>query len=151
VLVTCKRPPSPEVCQQKLLALGEFDRRNIGAARDLGDAVEIGRDLAPAPAMGNRFELRSADPAGGNLSARADPGFAEPWALRRCVGLRPEPDVELARLGIEPLHRFSRTDGRRHVRCSDNHSSLRSACYDGSAARANSLRSATSPSSRSMP
>jgi hypothetical protein len=44
-------PAEPRIGQQKLLALGKFDRRDVGAARDLGDFVEIGRDLVPAPAV----------------------------------------------------------------------------------------------------
>src|ERR1700736_1712914 len=132
-------PAKPGVGQQKLLAFGEFDRRNIRAARDLGNAIEIRRYLVPPPVMGNGLELGGADPAGGNPPARGEAGIAKPWGLRRGVRLGSQPDVKLCCLGIEPLHRLSRPDRRRRVG------------HFSSFARANNRRSATSPSSRSMP
>src|SRR2546421_3755260 len=87
-------PAEPRVGQQKLLSFGEFDRRDSGAERDLGNAIEIRRDLAPPPLMGDGLELGGADPAGGNPPARIQPGFTKPWALRRGVCLGPQPDVK---------------------------------------------------------
>src|SRR6202007_1277829 len=88
----------------------------------------------PPPAVGERLELSLADASGGDPSARLDPGFAEPRALRRGGRLSAQPNVQLARLGIQLLHRLSRADRSHKI----------------SFARANNLRSATSPSSRSM-
>src|SRR5207302_9939140 len=71
----------PGVGQQKLLALGEFDRRDVAATCDLGNAIEIRRNLAPRPVMGNRLELGGPDPAGGDLPAGVVSRFAKPRAL----------------------------------------------------------------------
>jgi hypothetical protein len=56
-------------------------------ASDFSDAVEIRRDLGPAPQMGERLQLRRTDPAGGEPAACLDSGIAEPRALRRRVRL----------------------------------------------------------------
>ena len=90
--------------EQELLALGELDGRHVRGAGDLGDAVEVGADLLPAPAMRRRLHLRLADAAAGELAGHLDAGVAEPGALRRRVRLGAQPDVERTGLGVERLH-----------------------------------------------
>jgi hypothetical protein len=99
--------------EQELLALRELDRRHVAIACDFGDAVEIGADLAPPPAVRRGLDLVGADPPGRHLAARLDVGVAEPRPLRRRIRLGPQPDVEFAGFGIELFHRLARIDGRR--------------------------------------
>src|SRR5262249_26986391 len=90
--------------EQELLTLGELDGRDVGRAGDLGDAVEIGADLLPAPAVRRRLHLRLADAAAGDLAGRLDAGVAEPGPLRRRVRLGAQPDVQRTGFGVERLH-----------------------------------------------
>jgi hypothetical protein len=41
--------------EEKLLAIGELDRRHVGIACNLGDTVEIGADLHPRQRSGSAF------------------------------------------------------------------------------------------------
>jgi len=96
-----------------LLALGKFDRRHIGGTGDLGNAVEIGRNLTPAPMMGDGFELGLPDSASSDPAAGRQRGLTKPRALRRRVRLSAQPNVERSRLGVQLLHRLPRVERRR--------------------------------------
>src|SRR4029077_11555483 len=85
-------------------------RRYVRCARDFRDAVEIGADLLPAPAMRRGLELRAADPAARQLAAGLHAGVAEPGPLRRRVRLGAQPDVEFAGLLVEAFHRLAGVD-----------------------------------------
>src|SRR5262249_14508061 len=78
--------------------------RDVGGTGDLGDAVEVGADLLPAPTVRRGLHLRLADAAAGELAGRLDAGVAEPGTLRRRVRLGAEPDIERTGLGVERLH-----------------------------------------------
>src|SRR6185437_10746134 len=67
--------------EEELLPVGEFDRRHVRFLRDLRDAIEIGRDLFPAPAMRLRLHLIGADTTGRELAADIETSLAEPRPL----------------------------------------------------------------------
>src|SRR4029077_19074098 len=101
--------------QQDALAIGEFDRRNVGLASDLGNLVEIRAEFLPAPEIGNGLHLAGGDAAGGELSAALAASLAEPGSLRRRVRLRAHPDIMLAGFGVGRLHHFARLVGERRM------------------------------------
>ncbi len=51
--------------EEELLPVGELYGRHVGGLGDLGDAREIGRDVAPAPQPRHRLHLPRRDPARG--------------------------------------------------------------------------------------
>jgi hypothetical protein len=102
--------PSAEagISEEKLLAVGELDRRHVSVARNLRDTVEIRADLAPAPAMRLCLHLIDTNPPPGERPTDIDTAILEPRALRRRVGLSAQPDVQAIGLAIEFFHRFAR-------------------------------------------
>ena len=101
--------------QQDALAIGEFDRRNVGLAGDLGNLVEIRAEFLPAPEIGSGLHLAGGDAAGRELSAALAAGLAEPGSLGRRVRLRAHPDIMLAGFGVDRLHQFARLAGERRM------------------------------------
>src|SRR5258708_25881212 len=70
----------------------------------------MGADLAPPPGVRRRLDLVGADPARRKRAARLDAGVAEPRPLSRRIRLGPQPDIELAGLGVERFHGLARVE-----------------------------------------
>src|SRR5262249_3929371 len=82
------QPAAPSgVEQENALAIRELDRRYVGLARNLRDAMQIRAELAPAPHIGERLHLGDRDAPRRELPAAFAAGFAEPGTLRRRIGL----------------------------------------------------------------
>ena len=69
--------------QQDALAVGELDRRHVGLAGDLGDAVQVGAVVLPAPHVRQRLHLVGGDAAGGELPRPSPPVWLNQG---RCAG-----------------------------------------------------------------
>ena len=82
--------------QQDALPIGEFDRRHLGLARDLGNAVQVGAEFAPAPHVRQGLHLGDGHAPRRELPAPFATGLAEPGPLRRRIRLGANPDVVLS-------------------------------------------------------
>src|SRR4029453_7474612 len=87
--------------QKDALAVRELDRRYLGLVRNLGDAVQIRAEFAPAPHIGERLHLVGGDAARGELPAAFAARLAEPGTLRRRIRLGTDPDVVLGGVGVD--------------------------------------------------
>ena len=102
--------------EQDALPVGELDRRDVGLAGNVGDAIEVLAVFLPAPAVGRGLHLVGGDPAARHLAGtRLAAGVGEPGALRRRVHLGADPDVRLAGVGIEFFHQLPRLAGKRRA------------------------------------
>ena len=102
--------------EQELLAIGKLNRRHVRAGRYARDLFQIGRNLGPLPMMGPGLQLRGGHPALRKRAAGRQFRFPEPRTLRRRIGLRAQPDMEMRRLDVERLHRLARSGGERSAR-----------------------------------
>jgi hypothetical protein len=95
-----ERPGQPRIEEQELLAVGEFQRR------DVGNAVEVGFYFGPAPQPGHRLvERRRTCRSGTEWNRRGRLVRAmTPGPFLRRVGAGSQPDIERRRLCVQPLH-----------------------------------------------
>jgi hypothetical protein len=102
--------------QKNALAIREFDRRHLGLARNLGDAVQIRVEFAPAPHIGQRLHLVGGDAARRELPAAFAARLAEPGSLRRRIRLGADPHVVLGGVSVDGFHHLARLVGERSLR-----------------------------------
>src|SRR5258707_4747050 len=79
-------PVQSGIEQKDALAVGELDRRDLGLARDLRDAMQIRAELAPAPQIRKRLHLVRSHTARFDLTFAAR--IPKPGTLRRLIHLR---------------------------------------------------------------
>src|SRR5262249_37063555 len=92
-----------------------LDWRNLGLARDLGNATQIGTEFVPPPQMRKRLHLVGGDAAGSELASAFTAGLAEPRTLGRRIGLGTHPDIVLGGLGVDRVHHLARFVGKRNL------------------------------------
>src|SRR5262249_27018132 len=72
-----------------------------------GDLVQVGAVFLPTPHIRLGLELSDGDAPRRQLARALTTGLAEPWTLRRRIGLGADPDVVLAGLGVDLLHQLA--------------------------------------------
>ena len=105
-------PVQSGIEQENALPIGELDRGDVGLLCDLGNLREVTAILIPLPHIRRGFHLVYGDAAAGKLAGAFAAGLAEPRSLCRRVGLRADPNVVLAGVGVDGLHQLARFVGK---------------------------------------
>src|SRR5262249_3999689 len=98
--------------QEDALAVGNFNRRDVGFAGDFRDLLEIITVLVPLPHVRKRLHLVDGDTAGAELPGTFAARLAEPRPLRRRIGLGAYPDIVLGGFAVDGFHQLARFVGK---------------------------------------